>query len=183
MIKSKNEEIKTLENKMKSYLLEQNEVNYIYLLQNIKSIEEKILKKFENHIVSIESELRQDSDHIKKNIEILKESMDVKSQITQIDYQKIGEKIDLESESREKIIQNLIQQMNDEFMKAHNLIANDTRQREENEDKILSALKDIMKKVKEELESEKIKREDFEENIFNILEETCNKLANNFSDN
>ena len=32
MIKSKNEEIKTLENKMKSYLLEQNEVNYIYLL-------------------------------------------------------------------------------------------------------------------------------------------------------
>ena len=48
MIKSKNEEIKTLENKMKSYLLEQNEVNYIYLLQNIKSIEEKILKKFEN---------------------------------------------------------------------------------------------------------------------------------------
>ena len=87
----------------------------------------------------------------------------------QIDYQKIGEKMDLESENRDKIIQNLIQQMNDEFMKAHNLIANDTRQREENEDKILSALKDIMKKVKEELENEKIKREDFEENIFNIF--------------
>jgi len=73
--------------------------------------------------------------------------------------------------------------MNDEFMKAHNLIANDTRQREENEDKILMALKDIMKKVKEELENEKTKREDFEENIFNILEETCNKLANNVSEN
>ena len=73
--------------------------------------------------------------------------------------------------------------MNDEFMKAHNLIANDTRQREENEDKILMALKDIMKKVKEELENEKVKREEFEENIFNILEETCNKLASNVAEN
>lgn len=73
--------------------------------------------------------------------------------------------------------------MNDEFMKAHNLIATDARQREDNEDKILSSFKDIMKKVKDELDSEKNKREHFEENIFNILEETCNKLASNMYEN
>lgn len=37
----------------------------------------KILKKFENHLNCIESEMKQDSVHIKKSIEIFKESIDV----------------------------------------------------------------------------------------------------------
>ena len=90
---------------MINYLIEQNE--------NIKAVEDNIFRKLENPINRVENDFRSDNDQNKRNLELLKEYFD-------LEFKKIIERIDFESDSRDKIIQNLIQQMNDEFSNVYN---------------------------------------------------------------
>ena len=90
---------------MINYLIEQNE--------NIKAVEDNIFRKLENPINRVENDFRSDNDQNKRNLELLKEYFD-------LEFKKIIERIDFESDSRDKIIQNLIQQMNNEFSNVYN---------------------------------------------------------------
>jgi len=146
----KNEEIKNIDNKMMGCFYDQHE--------KIRLIEENIYTKLENLFNKIENETKTDNEQNKKNLELLKEYFD-------LEFSKCIEKTDLESDNREKIISNLIQQMNNEFENVHNnvnklliQVANETQQREENEEKILNTLKDVMKNIKNELDFEKKKK-------------------------
>ena len=101
----KNEEIKNLDFKMQNYFYEQHE--------KVKEIEEKVFQKFENSLQKIDIDSKNDNDQKKRNLELLKECFD-------LEFSKCSEKTDYESDNREKIIQNLIQQMNEEFSNVHN---------------------------------------------------------------
>ncbi len=81
--------------------------------EKIRSIEENIYAKLENMFNRIENETKTDNEQNKKNLELLKEYFD-------LEFSKSIEKTDLESDNREKIISNLIQQMNNEFENVHN---------------------------------------------------------------
>ena len=81
--------------------------------EKIKEIENNVYQKFENSIKKIEIDFRNNNEQNKTNLESLKEYFD-------LEFRKSIEKIDIESECREKIIQNLIQQMNNEFSNVHN---------------------------------------------------------------
>ena len=81
--------------------------------EKIRLIEENIYTKLENLFNKIENETKTDNEQNKKNLELLKEYFD-------LEFSKSIEKTDLESDNREKIISNLIQQMNNEFENVHN---------------------------------------------------------------
>ena len=66
--------------------------------------------------MKLEQEFRNENEIVRKNVQTLKEFID-------IDLPNLNAKIESESEERAKNIQNLVQEMNNEFSKVHESVS------------------------------------------------------------
>ncbi len=113
--------------------------------------------------------------------------------IFQTEMPNVNTKIENESEEKNKIMQNLVQEMNNEFAKLQELvnfikiklcltltqIETESGKRVETENTFVQTISDVMQRIKEEFNKEREIREEYEDNIFTLLEETSNRLVSN----
>lgn len=155
-------ELKQIESNIKSTLVDEREYMKIY--------SENLYNKIENMILNISKSSIKDNEDIKNSISLLKDHI-------QIDLPALKAKSDNVNEESNKNLDQIINNMNDEFNKINDILKINTKQNEDNENNINSSLRGIMMKVKEEFETEKNHLIKFEDSIIKLLSETADQLA------
>ena len=156
------EEFKNVETGVKVQLKEQNE--------NLKTYSANLFQKLETSLMQCEKSLIKDNDIIKKNIEEVREYID-------IDMPSLNEKLDQEAIERNSTLETVVGEMNSELNRISDIIEANLNNKKFTEVNVTKTMQTIMSKAKDEFDEEKNQREKFEENIFKMLEETTNQLS------